>query len=652
MTFLQPILLWALPLILLPVVIHFLNRLRHRPQPWGAMQFLLAATRNSASNTRLRQFLILLFRVLCVLMLVLFLARPLAGGWLGWALAPAPDAIVILLDRSASMEMQIGGASKRELALRQFAGAAAPFERSSRLILIDSATLQPRELTRAASLTDSPLTRATDTAADIPAMLAAAFHWLVDNRSGSAELWIASDGQRGNWLPEDPRWKSLAAQLGSLSQKVRVRVLALSQPAGANQSILLKEILRQRQGEKSELQFVLDIQRNRNSDVPIPLTVNLDGERSQTEATLEGQSLRWRHRIELGTRSQGGWGSFELPADANLRDNTTYFAYGADQPLRALVVASDADSARCLSLACASRMEPATVVTPDQLESAPALPNAAQLSMVVWQAPLPSGLMAERLTTLVREGAVVVFFPPSRHDTNRFLGLGWADVQDAEPDKTFRIPRWDEDQGPLARSAQRISLPLARTVFIRRQPVAGAGSVLAAFEDGSPFLTRLSEGRGEVYFSASLPHEQWSGLGDGPVLVPMLQRMLTAGGRRLQQITAISCGTLAAADAGRPWVCVDAPAGGKDIQTQAGVYRLGERWMVVNRPGVEDEPEIIDMDEAQRLFTGLPFQSFQEKGTEASPLQGEIWRFFLVAMLLFLIAEALLILPSRKGGAR
>ena len=34
MTFLQPYILWGLPLILIPVIIHLINRMRHRPQPW------------------------------------------------------------------------------------------------------------------------------------------------------------------------------------------------------------------------------------------------------------------------------------------------------------------------------------------------------------------------------------------------------------------------------------------------------------------------------------------------------------------------------------------------------------------------------------------------------------------------------------------
>ena len=33
MTFLQPFILWGLPLVLLPVIIHLINRMRHRPWP-------------------------------------------------------------------------------------------------------------------------------------------------------------------------------------------------------------------------------------------------------------------------------------------------------------------------------------------------------------------------------------------------------------------------------------------------------------------------------------------------------------------------------------------------------------------------------------------------------------------------------------------
>lgn len=245
LTFLQPILLLGLPLALIPVIIHLLNRARHRPRPWAAMRFLISATRHSTSSAKLRQWLILACRTLAVALLVFFLARPLAGGWLGWALSPAPDTIMILLDRSASMETRVGGAPKREQALRFLAQEARGFEETSHLVLIDSATRQAQPFAKAASLTQWDATGPTDTAADIPAMLRAAFDWLVENHAGITEIWLASDAQRSNWLPDDPRWKSVTAQLAGLSQHVRVRLLSLDQPGEENVSASLREVTQQ-----------------------------------------------------------------------------------------------------------------------------------------------------------------------------------------------------------------------------------------------------------------------------------------------------------------------------------------------------------------------------------------------------------------------
>ena len=91
---------------------------------------------------------------------------------------------------------------------------------------------------------------------------------------------------------------------------------------------------RRAQGDKSELQFVLDLQRNRPAAASIPVTLTLDGVPTQTPVAFEGQSLRWRRRVDLGAHPAGGWGSFALPADANARDNTAYFVYGPETAAR------------------------------------------------------------------------------------------------------------------------------------------------------------------------------------------------------------------------------------------------------------------------------------------------------------------------------
>ena len=98
MNFLQPVLLAGLPLISLPILIHLINRQRHRTIPWGAMMFLLDAKRLTRGMARLRYWLIMAMRMLAVGTLIFAVARPLSSGWIGLAVGGQPDTTILLLD--------------------------------------------------------------------------------------------------------------------------------------------------------------------------------------------------------------------------------------------------------------------------------------------------------------------------------------------------------------------------------------------------------------------------------------------------------------------------------------------------------------------------------------------------------------------------
>jgi len=91
MTFLEPMMLWGLLLGLLPILIHLFNRLRHRKLPWAAMMFLRMANRKSTKYAKVRQWLVLLFRMLAVMALVFAISRPAAGGFFEFG-CPRPRA--------------------------------------------------------------------------------------------------------------------------------------------------------------------------------------------------------------------------------------------------------------------------------------------------------------------------------------------------------------------------------------------------------------------------------------------------------------------------------------------------------------------------------------------------------------------------------
>lgn len=646
MTFLQPFILWGLPLLLLPILIHLFNRLRHRPMPWAAMMFLRSATRKSTRYARLRQFLVLLFRVLAVLVLILALSRPLSGGWLGWMMATAPDVILLVQDRSASMEVRDAGntLTRRGTALKLFSDAAQGFEESSRFVLLESAVRAPQEIAGAATLPELSATAATDTAADLPALLQIALDWFAQNRPGSGEIWIASDLQRANWRPESDRWPALAAGLVALPQRVRIRLLALNKEPEANASVAILEVNRRQRAGQAALEIILDLERNATGAATLPVAITVDGARSQVELKMDGQSLRYRHTVPLAGRDAEGWGFVELPADANLVDNKSFFVYGAPPVLRSAVVATDAPSRRFLQLAAApdpkNINQICEVIAPAAVESA----NWGDYAMVVWQGAPPAGPVAARLQAFAEAGGMLIFFPPA--DAGKFETAGWGELQTAPADQPFQISKWEETDGPLAKTEEGLALPLAELVVQKRQAIIGEKTALATFGDGSAFLTRRAAGQGQILFCASLPNAEWSDLNDGAVLVPMLQRLLQDGGRRFARAGFLECGDTVTLG-GERWTPVDTTAP-KEIRLRAGVYRGGGRLVAVNRPAREDDREILEAAKAKALFGALPVQLFEEQRSGEGRAQSELWRLFLFGVAVFLIVEAVLILPGRE----
>ena len=153
MAYLQPWMLWALPAVLLPLIIHLLNRLRYKTVHWAAMIFLLKANRAATRRAKIRQYLLLAARMLVILFLIWAMARPLTGGWIGAAAGGVPETVVILLDRSASMEAHGGEQpeSKRAHALGLLAQAAKQ-SAGSRFILLENVLRQPLEIADASGL--------------------------------------------------------------------------------------------------------------------------------------------------------------------------------------------------------------------------------------------------------------------------------------------------------------------------------------------------------------------------------------------------------------------------------------------------------------------------------------------------------------------
>ena len=254
MSFLQPWLLWGLPLIALPLIIHLINQRRFQTIQWAAMMFLLAAHRMARGYSRLRQWLIMAFRMLAIAGLLFAVARPLASGWLGLAAGGHADTTIVLLDRSPSMQQRGAGTgdSKLETGKKQLVQTLQTLG-STRWVLIDSTNHEPHEVESPAALINLPTTGPASSAADLPLMLQSAHDYIRDNRSGRTEIWICSDLRENDWAAESSRWATLRDAFLEFPQGVRFHLLAYSQLPPTNTSIRVTEVKRQVTSEGAEL---------------------------------------------------------------------------------------------------------------------------------------------------------------------------------------------------------------------------------------------------------------------------------------------------------------------------------------------------------------------------------------------------------------
>src|SRR5579863_6711521 len=114
-SFLNPMILWALPLSLLPVVFHLFLKRPPKTVVFSDLRLLTKVFERYQPRKRLKEWLILLLRVLTILALFLFFSRPVLH-WGGSLHGGDSTALVILIDASYSMRYQESGRSNWERA--------------------------------------------------------------------------------------------------------------------------------------------------------------------------------------------------------------------------------------------------------------------------------------------------------------------------------------------------------------------------------------------------------------------------------------------------------------------------------------------------------------------------------------------------------
>ena len=662
MTFLQPALLIALPLAALPVVIHLIHLYRRRQVKWAAMMFLRAAQKMNKGLSRLRQVLILTLRVLALAALILVVSRPLAGGWLGLT-GGAPDTVLILVDRSASMEQKnvATGVSKREAGLRNVAKAISDAVGTrSHLVLIDSALGKPLPLDKADALLTIPQTEATDTEADIPGLLQDALDYIVTNKTGRTDVWLLSDLQQSDWDAGDGRWQTLRGAFATM-QGVRFHLLCYPQPAPDDLAVTIDRVTRRETAEKAELSLDLRIVRHSSNPQPleVPLRFVVNGVTTTTKVELkENQLVIQGYSIPIDKALKHGWGRVELPADSCPENDQFYFVFDETPPLHSVIVSDDDAVSGPLNAALSAQADSSRSYVTTVLPSG----RAAEIpwddaALIVWDAaiPKPDDALARQLQDFVAAGRTILFLPPDSPDRNAIFGMSWGVWAEGTKDKPLTTDWWRNDDDLLENTRDGAALPVGTLEIARACSIAGDGIPLARMAGHGPLLMRAVQQSGSVYFLGTSPAPGISSLArDGVVMFAMLERALNRGGATLGKAQQrYASATVLGSDPSK-WH----PVGLKDetivpanLPLRAGVFSSGDRLIALNRPPGEDQPETLTPTAVNDLFAGLDFSVVNDTLEDGRSLTNEVWRTFLILVALALIGEAILCMPARREAS-
>jgi len=661
MTFLQPVLLLALPLAALPVIIHLIHLYRRRRVKWAAMIFLQAAQRMNKGFSRLRQVLILALRVLALIALILFVSRPLAGGWLGLT-GGAPDTVLILVDRSASMEQQntATGVSKRAAGLRNVAKAITDaVGNRSHLVLIDSALGKPLPIENADSLLSIPQTEATDTTADIPGMLQTALDYIVANKTGRTDIWLLSDLRQSTWDASGGRWQTLRSAFATM-QGVRFHLLCYSQSAPDDLAVIIDRVSRRETSEKAEVSLDLRIVRHSPNPQPIdvPLFFVINGTATSTTVQLKDNQLVLQgYTIPIDKSLTHGWGRVSLPADSNPANDQFYFVFDETPPLHSAIVSDDGSVSGPLDAALSAGTDSSRQYVTTLLSSS----RAAEIpwddaALVVWNAPIPpeTDALAHQLRDYAAAGRTILFLPPESPGDTKIFGMGWDKWQTGTLGKSLAIDWWRNDDDLLANTRDGSALPVGTLEIARFCAIAGDGVPLARIAGQGPLLVRSLDRIGNVYFIGTLPGSGASSLArDGVVMFALLNRALNQGVATLGKAQQRHASAAALGDDPRKWQPVEPKAETavpEMLPLRAGIFSSGDRLVALNRSPGEDEPQVVSTTELDELFAGLDFHVLNDTLENGRSLTSEVWRTFLLLVALALIGEALLCMPPRRDS--
>lgn len=693
MGFLTPLFLIALAGLAIPVLIHLTRQERGKPIRFPSLMFLERLPFEETSRRRIRHWLLLMIRLAALALLVAAFARPFVrGGSLASIGGPGPEEVVILLDRSYSMELGDNWSDAVAHA-KSVAGALRPQDRASLIAFAEAPTLVHRSVSDHARLlaTLDTLRPGSLSTRIAPAVKLAATTLAASTLSRHRVVLI-SDFQRTGWQ-SDPD--------ATLPRAVTIEPVVIGDGDAANLVLTDLALRRESAGGRERVTVEARLVNSGTAETTTQASLSIDETEVATSTiTVPGDGaapVRFAPFTLTEAFTRGEVRIAESEGTGLRADNTLGFVTSPGGELAVLVVDPLGTGDSNLYLRGALGIAEGAGFTTTVLRGSPSAEQLGAAEVVVLNGgPFPGGDAGDRLRAFVEDGGGLLMVLGERSTVPAvhadFLPATVGVVSDAAGERRLGFVDYDHAVFEAFRGPR--SGDFSQASFYRTRSLAVTdGQVVARFADGNPALVEGRRGRGRVLVWATGVDRFWNNLPLQPVYLPFVHRITRyLGGRGAAPAWHLAGTTVNLASLAEAAGSVEIPAGAVAMEPGGGAVALdpGNSLLRLDKRGIweirppgqrpdhplalaanvdisESDLLKIDVDEFLAAVGGGTAPELAQAGPEATlevreedfEKRQSFWRYLLAAAFLLMVSETVLAnrlsrdrIKEAVGGAR
>jgi hypothetical protein len=685
MQFVNPLFLFGLFAIAIPVAIHLFNFRRYRKIYFSNVDLLRNFQKKTRKQSELLHLLVLAARILTIIALVTAFAQPYI---------PMSETVVsgsvqvagVFVDNSFSMEAADADGRKLDEAKRKAADIAMAYDaddlfqlltndfesRHQRLISRDEFLMMLRDIK------PGPVTRSFSEVHSRQSDL------LRNPRYPSASSFLISDFQ----------YSTILSALPDSSAAFTTYVV----PVGGSQAGNLyidtcwfeNPVLRVNQTASLQVK-ISNISENNLEKIPVRLIINGE-QRAIAAIDIEANSTQTTTLSFSTTKPGQQKAVVEISDYPVIFDDSYFMAFAVSEFIPLLAINQEKPNPYLTSVFAVDSVLQFTNTTFRQTNFSTLSGN--RLVILNGASNLSSGAIVE-LIRFVEQGGSVVIFPSEADDmemVNQMLASLGAPQYGKIDTAASRVAKINKSHiifnnvfDGSGAIPENTDLPFIRKHYSISKPLTGVSDDLMTLDNGDPLFTLKSAGSGKVYLSAVSLGDDWGNFPRHALFVPVILNIAFESESQLplmyytQQETGIKIGNVklqgdnvfrvSSEDGSNEFIPEVKQVDGQTVLfmrnhiTDAGIYNVRDADKIVNVLAFNFNrkesdlrfPNTAQLNALMSEVSGTVVLSEGKK--EISKLIAErnhgrkLWKWFIIAALIFILSEVLLLRFFRKKSA-